>query len=215
VFCHAFQTGNVFAGPYMNTANLPVRAEIENLGAVAGSNQLKLTSLCVLQEGGPSIVVIQAYQFGADSGTTGKSVAAGVTVPLVSIRVKPTFAGLPNRSKINVEKIGGMGQINPFRWQLIYNGTLTGAAFADVDPSSGVQSDTTATAISGGTVLATGYCDSDTAPRSRRFSEEFLTRIPFTIDFDGVVGDVLTLVATGTPGTASVAWGNLNWSEVR
>jgi hypothetical protein len=211
IYCHQFQNSNALASVYMTTANLPVRYELTMTGATTAT---VMSQICqsVISEGG----------FESDRGLsfTANNGAASITVttrrPILSIRPKATFGGITNRGLIiptsaEVEVGSGDALI-----EVVYNGTLTGAVFASVDANSLTESDTTASAISGGTVVLSFYVSGGGATARNAVTNplgplagKLLT---ITLDAAGTTPDRFSIVVTSFTGsiTASGAFG---WSE--
>ena len=217
VFCHAMPLGNTLVGPYMNTACLPVRGEITNTGVAASATTMKKICISVVSEGGQEKPVL--LNFGASSGVAGVSVAA--RRPILSIRPKLLFAGQTNRGRIFLSDLVALSQgsggshppmYEPVLYEIIYNGTLTGASFSSVDPNSLVEKDTSATAISGGTTYKTGYLASDQITPI-----DPVCRYPFTLDITGTKQDIITLVITPFAAIqpAPAVTGSFTWEELR
>ena len=91
---------------------------------------------------------------------------------------------------------------------LILGGTLTGASFAAVDPGSEFELDTSATAISGGVVIASMLVGRDT---SRDIVGDILSNLDLNLASPGP----LSVVVTDEPGSRSVQVATtLNWLEL-
>ena len=99
-------------------------------------------------------------------------------------------------------------------WELVYNGTLTGASFSDADTTnSGTQKDVAATAISGGIIVDSGFI----APGKQgatSISNAMNNFYPFTLDINGANPNIYTLVITSFTGTANTS-GSMTWLERR
>jgi len=147
--CHTFNNANDIDKVYMRTAILPVRYEIENTAATATASTLTQICCSVISEGGYD-------QKSAPLWARRTSTLTGVTtsfVPIVSIRLKSTALGavvLPSSySAIPI------GSTLDYEIALIKNPTLTGASFSS--NSQNVEADTTATALTGGTIVDVQY----------------------------------------------------------
>lgn len=195
-YCHVMPLGNSLSGPFMNTACLPVRCEITNTGVAASATIMKEICISVVSEGGQEKPVL--LNFSASNDGTPLSVAA--RRPILSVRPKLLFAGQTNRARIFLSDLTILSQgsggshppvYQPVEYELIYNGVLTGATFASVDPNSGVEFDTAATAITGGTRYKTGYIASDQITPT-----DPICRYPFTLNFAGTIPDVISVVVT-------------------
>ena len=197
--CHEVYNDNTIVSPYTNTACLPMRAEIFNTGIVASASTLKWVCCSLVNEGSPEIAP-SYISFRADNGINFSPISSTLT-PILSIQPKLMFAGIANRVHMMLDKLGvaALGGSNIF-YQLVYNGTLTGASFQSVDPNSCINFDTSATSISGGTIVLSGYATS-----LSQMIEESLEKVvlPFTLDYNGVNPDTWTLVCQATPASTN------------
>ncbi len=155
-YCHQFVWANSAAatGPYMNTACLPLRWEIHNIGAAGGSTSMYAVCGAIISEGGNQAP--KALQHSTDNGITGKSCTTTLQ-PLLSISPVLTFNSIVNRAKYNAIDLNVLNtNNNAGRWVLLFNPSLAGTpAFAQVVPSSAMSVDVAATAIGGITISAT------------------------------------------------------------
>jgi hypothetical protein len=151
IVCHTFQNANVQTSVYMTTAILPVRYEIKNVSAGVGASMKHICSN-VVSEGG-----YEQYSPSHLARRTTKLSNIQLTFkPIVSIRLASTALGavvLPGRM-----------QVLPITSQsyevgLFFNSTLTGASWAAVSTDANVEMDTSATAMTGGTLVQTDYLD--------------------------------------------------------
>jgi len=213
-YCHQIQNANLITLPYMNTACLPVHWAIHNTGAASGATTMQANCASVIAEGGNDIP--SALPFSANNGTTTVSAASGARTPILSIQVKTTFNSITNRSKITPNELTlSITGANNILWELIYNGTLTGASFASVDANSGVNKDVAASAISGGTVVASGYASTSGGGAGRgALTVNFVSKIPFTLDAAGAVADIFTVCASGIGGSVPTV-AEISWTEER
>lgn len=151
---HIFYHSNVLTLPYMSTASLPLRLEITNTGATSGSSTLKQICSTVLSEGG--------YELRGSQQSIGTPVAspkdmptAGTFVPITSIRLKSTrLDAIVVPSSIDVL---GSGNNTRIKYKVVIGGTLTGASWVSGGTNSSVEYDLSATAITGGTDVLSGY----------------------------------------------------------
>ena len=152
IVCHTFTNANEIGSVYMTTAILPVRYEITNLSNAVTASMKHICST-VISEGG-----YEQYSPSHLARRTTKLATIGLTFkPVVSIRLAPTALGavvLPGRM-----------QLLPITSQnyevgLFLNGTLTGASWSAVPSDANVEMDTSATAITGGTLVQTDYVSS-------------------------------------------------------
>lgn len=205
-FVHSMPLSNSLTGPYMNTACLPVRAEITNTGVPASADTMKVICISVVSEGGQEKPLL--LNFGASTGAT----VASVTTrrPILSIRPKLLFAGQTNRTRIFLSDLVILSNQKDLEYELVYNGVLTGSVFSSVDSNSGVEKDTSATSIAGGTIYKTGYASTDEIAQVNP-----VCRYPFTLDITGTVQDIISVVATTVPSGATSTSAAFTWEELR
>ena len=210
-YAHEFLNANVRTVVYMTTAQLPVRYEIEATGAPAAANHLDQICCAVISEGGQDEST--GFPFAAIRPTLVS--VGGARVPIISIRPKLLFNGLTNRVQVIQRQIdtlfsgtNGIGYV-----EVIYNGTLTGAAFNSVGAQSVMEFDVAATAIAGGEVVRNFYTAS--TQQSKQVAETaILGRLPIALDTAGTVADRLTITASVISGTL-IGGGAFNWQEYR
>jgi hypothetical protein len=101
IVCHEFYNSNNLPTVYMSNPNLPVRCEVRNTGTQvgAGGSFIQICST-VMSEGGYTEA---GREF---SHTTNlRTVGIGTTVPIISIRLKNSFKGYPNRATVKLENV--------------------------------------------------------------------------------------------------------------
>jgi hypothetical protein len=209
-YAHAFHNANVISTIYMTTANLPIRYEIENTGTTAGTNTMLALCSTVVSEGG--FEYERAYKFAYGSGTS-----IGVTTrrPVMSIRPGLTFNSIAFRGQVIPEHLELTAANNSGYWELVLNGSLTGATFAIGAPTnSATEVDIAANAISGGTVIASGFVLSGSGSTRGMGTEQLSGRIVLGLDAVGTTADILSLVVTSFTGTCN-ATSALLWRELR
>ena len=193
IVCHTFHNANSLDKVYMTTATLPVRYEIKNTGSSEGT--LKQICSTVISEGGyqQKSKLIWARRTSAPTVTTS-------FYPLVSVRLKSSSSGaVVMPSAFNALPIGSNLD---YEIALIKNPTLTGASYTDL--STNLEYDTTATALSGGTIVDLTY----TAASNQGIANvsgvnEYNFDLQFGNAIDGT-SDVYTLAARTISGSNSV-----------
>jgi hypothetical protein len=152
IVCHTFNNANDIGSVYMTTAILPVRYEIKNLSNAVTASMKQICST-VISEGG-----YEQYSPSHLARRTTKLATIGLTFkPVVSIRLASTALGavvLPGRMQL----IPITGQ--NYEVGLFFNSTLTGASWSAVPTDANVEMDTSATAMTGGTLVQTDYVSS-------------------------------------------------------
>lgn len=200
-YAHEVNNLNALTSFALSTMSLPLRYEIENTGVTSGTNTMRASSCVIYNEDGGSVEI--GYQFTASMGTT----TLGVTTrrPVLSIQPKATFNSITNRGHVHLQKFAANAKTNDAFFELVRNGTLTGAAFASAGANSITNFDTTATAITGGDIIDSGHILSGTGSTSEGMAVGFLGRLALTNNFAGTTPDILTLVMTAMTGTATVS----------
>jgi hypothetical protein len=88
-----------------------------------------------------------------DNGTTTKTLSSTL-IPIISLRKKSENI----RSLVKLFKLHFAATNNhPFHWRLLHNTTLTSASWVQASSTSICEYDVSATALSGGEVLLSGY----------------------------------------------------------
>lgn len=187
---HCFRNSNTIDGPWCRSGALPIRGRIEADAAASGS--MRITCASVQSEGGFRVVGINAS---GDNGTTGRSIAATGTLPLVSVRVSSTSP------RVAFEPIGL--QVLPttpgdvvFRASLVVGGQLTNASWSAL--SNHTEIDTSATAITGGVEVWSGYGRASTQGIAQAVTEiaaDLRSDLLVGVDVAGVA-TALSLVVT-------------------
>ena len=206
ISCHTFNHANLVAYTYITTACLPVRYEITNRAATAGTSNLNQICSTVLSEGGYEPKEQLFCQLGPSAG---KSVTTTTAVPLISIRLAPgrlDAIAVLKQLNVAVQTNNDLAQ-----WTLILNGTLSGptswGAHAD---STNVQVDTGSDAISGGRIIEVGFAQTGSLNTSLQasFFEAQLGRNSFT-----GTSDIITLAASECSANP-VLFYSLAWAEL-
>lgn len=127
-YAHEVNNLNSASAFSIGTTSLPIRYEIENTGITSDTYTLGASSCVVYNEDGGSNEL--GYEFSASMGAT----TLGVTTrrPVFSIRPKATYNGLTNRGHVHLMKFDIIAKTNDCYYEIIRNGTLTGASFLPV-----------------------------------------------------------------------------------
>lgn len=209
---HIFHNDNVNLAPYMTTASLPIRYEIKNNGVVSGSSTLKQICSTVISEGG--------YQLAGTSRsannaiTTAKDLTtAGVTYPIISIRLKSTkLDAVAVVSGLSL--LGIVGNPSRIMWNIYTGATLTNASWVSADDDSAVEYDISASAMSGGTKRATGFIGvTNQSSAAIELSKDQLFK--YQLERDGLTSTpiIFTLAATAAS-NGDDAVGSIDWEEI-
>lgn len=150
-------------------------------------------------------IIPTTVTFAISTGAVPIVISTGVPTPLLSIQ--PNSASAAVVFLLTQLRILGMG--SAALWQLVLNGTLAGANFVSVDPSSGMTYDTAAVSIAGGRVVDSGYLNFG--------AEETSELLPFSFTAEGsppaAVGDIYTLVITQMGARPNSVSASFRWTE--
>lgn len=219
VYCHQFLNANSETSTYMTTANLPLRYELTALVGVAGTHTL--TQICgqISSEGGFDSEL--GIPFSASNGAT--TISVTTRRPVFSIRPRLTFNNITNRGSIAVDDASIYSDDVTAYWEIVYGGTLTGAAFADVDTTYSImEKDVAATAISGGVVVSSGFSPAAGAGANKtpgQTARRLLSKLPLSLNIAGAhptspLTDSLSIVVTSLGAATDIA-AELSWRELR
>lgn len=211
---HEFHNEQVLSVPYMQTATLPVRAEIvQTTTAAAATMHFKCAS--VMTEGG--VEDRAGYGFSRESGSI--TAASGARTHMLSLQPSLTFGGISNRTTVELDSIEMIVTgINPVLWELCIGDVITGTTtFIDVNStySSSQYNILGTTSGSPSIVVASGYV-SATASNKQAVTKSLVSRYPITLDAAGNARSMgrITLLVTGIGGS-SACRGVINWREIR
>lgn len=210
-YVHQFVHANIDTTVYMSTAQLPLRLETTAGVGFAGTNDFLGICGSVISEGGQDDNI--GFPFSVRN--TALRAVGGTPLPLLSIRPKATFNSLPNRVQViqRLFEIINQGSNSVVAYDVIYNGTLTGASWVDVDASSVIEYDLSATSIAGGIVVASGFIASTNQSKSS-VQTGITGRLPLSLDIAGANPTALTIRLTNITGTGSCV-GSYGWQEYR
>ncbi len=205
---HQVLNANNITLVYMATANLPMRCAITQVSSGVSAT-MKQICTSVIAEGG--VDSVSAYEFGISNGIT--TVAVTTRRPILSIQRAATFNGLVSRGAFNLQMFGAYAVTNDAYIELVYGGTLTGAAFSAVNSNSQFNKDTSATAITGGITISTLFANTGSGHTSGNvFNASTNLQYSMGLDVSGANAPVLSVVATSFNSTSNVS-AQLQWDE--
>lgn len=203
---HVTSAGNSLTEPILGSPHLPVRYEIENVGATSANSTMTKYGMHLGIDGSNEIDGFRrAFATGVITTNT------VTNLPLLSIRPKLTVNSINNHAFIRAISIGVASGTGGGNFKIIKNATLTTPSWTDVDADdvSVVQYDTTATSLTGGIVVGAGVIATNKGG-TEKF--DIRTRDPLTINDDGTTADTLTIAITTSDNSTSLA--SINWIEV-
>ena len=207
ILSHKFQNSNVRDSVWCSTPFLPIRMEIENVTGVAGTHYLYQGSNSLIQEGEPEKLGTLLSISNPITGTTLTN--ANTFYPVISLRLKTSAL----QAVMLLRSLQAVTNDNTnVYWRLYQNSTLTGASWTDhPDPNSFMQYDTTATALTGGTSLLSGFT---IAGGASLVDVDGKAALQIGRSGIGTISDTYTL-ACASPNVNKAALAVLNWIEQR
>jgi len=207
IVSHEFENSNVNDLVWCRSPFLPIRCEIENVTGVAGTHYLYQGSNSLIQEGEPEKLGTLLSISNPITGTTLTN--ANTFYPVISLRLKTSAL----QAVMLLRSLQAVTNDNTnVYWRLYQNSTLTGASWADhPDPNSFMQYDTTATALTGGTTLLSGFT---IAGGASLVDVDDKAALQIGRSGIGTISDTYTL-ACAAPNVNKAALAVLNWIEQR
>lgn len=210
VYCHQINAANINSHPFMRIPALPIRVELNNTAATASTTTLDV--VCFAYQKESSDTLISSYTFSASSVVTSKVPTNIALLPLLSIRPALTFNSMTNRVPIIPISTGVLTSQTNIYVAIYLNATLTAASFASVNSNSATEFDTSATALSGGTVIKEFYIPINNVVNITILPNDFPERLSLGLNIAANTQDVLTIAARSTGG-GSTTWAEISWQE--
>jgi hypothetical protein len=212
VHCHSFHHANRIASTYITTASLPLRYEITNKAATAGSRTMKQICSSVVSEGGYELRGLQ-QAVGTLIETPKVLTSKGVFYPVVTMRLKADKkdAIIILTALSVLAKSAGY-----YNWKVVASGVTSGGSgtWVSAGDDSAVQYKLDATAITGGRTLASGYfTTSNQGSTQVDILKEALFKFQLERDSLNNVLYELTLVVASDSDTVNV-YGSMDWEEI-
>lgn len=168
----------------------------------------------VKSEGGRNLRDMGGLPRSINNAGSAKTVSTTL-IPLLSIRSKSTFNSKPNLI-LSIPKAFSLNTDQPIRYALVADPTLTGASWADVNTSfSCVEYDVTASALSGGKVLDSGYIGTAGTAATRTGAGSGLLGKSLLWSRKGSPSGILTIAAIRNSGSDAAVFSQLSWEELR
>jgi len=185
--------------------------------AANASATMKAICCTAKSEGGPQLFNMPGLPRSINSGITPVTVST-TKIPLLSIRPKTTFQTYANLI-ISLIKGFNIQTDDPIRVDIVHNGALTGASWADVDSTeSSMEYDVTASAITGGHVVHSEYIyASSTGPATRQYQQSISGLLGKTVLWDrkSTETGILSITAIRTSASDASVLSSLQWEEIR
>jgi hypothetical protein len=207
ITAHTFLNANNLDTVYMQTANLPIRYEIETTDTIGGTATLQQVCSTTMIEGGYAPSGIQ-QMIGTTSLGGVNLTNANTLYNLATIRLK---SSRPYAVIVSQGFDASAVSNSDFEIQLLLNATPS-TAFSYTSYSDNVEYDITGTkTITGGTIIGKAYL-SGKASNSIQFGDGFNFDYQLGQTIAGV-SDTLTLAAKGASANDDVL-GNLKWVDL-
>jgi hypothetical protein len=194
VFHHANKESTAFSDstkPYMTTACLPVRSELENTSTTDQQSSLRIICTTVISEGGYDIHG-REFSIGYSTIDAPKTLPEKNTLyPVIALRLKSTRLNaivIPTQISM-VAPVAG-----DYRWALISNPTVTGGnSWVDAGNTSSVEYKLDGTnAITDGIIMKSGYFTATTLSSAATSLAD--SRFKFQLERDSFTGNAYPMV---------------------
>jgi hypothetical protein len=207
IICHTFNNANNISTVYMTTAILPVRYEITNTAATAAASSMRQICSTVISDGGYEQTSIE--HMARRTSVPGGNFITTAFYPLASIRLASTAL---NAVVIPVSYDFLPTTVDNYEVALIKNTTLTGASWTASASDANVEVDYTATATSGGTIVASGYTSGKSGRIPLNSTATYNWDLQLGTSLAGV-SDTYTLCARTLTGAGN-GWGALAFYDL-
>jgi len=209
IVCHTFNNANSLNTVYMQTANLPIRYEIEATGTLSGSAVLQqICSTCMI-EGGYSPEGRRKMIGTAALGSPSTLTTGDTWYSIAAIRIKssrPYAVIVPTGYDVSALTNAD------YECGLFYGVTLASGSYSYTSFDDNIEYDLTTRALSAtGTRIAGNYLSGKAAPTITLAGD-----IPFANQLGQTIGgtsDILTLAARGKSNNNEIA-GLIKWFDL-
>lgn len=220
VICHVFDHTNTYDVAYMQNPNLPIRCEIRNSVNTVVASAMEQICATAISEGGYT----EAGRAFSISNESFRSLTSGSTLPVLAIRLKNNINGLPNRSFVRIQEAATFTDQQTIRYTLrkLPSGSAltTGSAWVSVDPQSTVEYNDSATAVTDGQILLTGFVGANSLNVNQANplvqnqagvsnKQNFIAQ-----NYDSNNSEVYVLVAKNMTANTTNVGGTMLWSEI-
>lgn len=222
-YVHEFVHANVTTDVYMKTANLPLRYEVFNSGGAGSLITMSCVCCAVESEGGAQDEGGYWFSCGTKGLPSGTLANSATLVPILTIRLRDTFAGLTYRGHVHFLNMDLLTKSSDIYYEWLWNvsaltsgggavNELTAGTWTNVDTTySGVEYNTAATAVSGGVVIAAGYGLSGAGSQAELSRVGVQQGLMLARTYANT-RDTMTLAARGIGGNAT-AYATVNFQE--
>lgn len=210
-YVHEFKAANILSTTYMARGSLPVRTEITNTGVAGSTISMKVGCVAVSTEGS------SIDPLGIRLSANNSAIPTSVTTrrPVLSLRCRTLMNSLQVRGHLHMLLSSATVGSGTALMELVFNGTLTDASpnWTDVNTTYSIaQFNTSATAITGGVTLQSGYVSGGSTGARGTGESVQMGLPPVSNDIAGTTSDILSIVATASSGAVLVN-ASMEWLE--
>jgi hypothetical protein len=211
IHCHTWNHANMLDVPYMTTACLPVRCEIQNTADTSNSSALRVICSTVISEGG--------YELSGRPRTAGQlpnvaynMASTGTYYPVVALRLKSERSDAIVVPK-NISMMAKTGNGTTQKWALVAGANVTGGTWVSAGDDSSVQYNITGSSMSGGTHLKSGFVYQAQQGTGAASLED--GKFMFQLERNNFTGSNTTFILAVTPGSnGDTCVGSIDWEEI-
>jgi hypothetical protein len=208
--CHTFQHANIVAGPYMATACLPVRLEIENTSTTLSSSKLKQICSTVISEGGYSLTGAP-YSSGINLGSEKDLTSADTYYPVLAIRLRNDRRdAIVIPTGVSIQGISAGGS-NIIAYRIYDNATITGGTWSNVDSASNVSINKAPTSFTGGKIISQGFLSISNQASGSVDLRGDLFKFQLKRNFDSCES---FMIVAGSSGSGDDVIAAIDWEEI-
>jgi hypothetical protein len=208
---HINMNANSNEGPYMATANLPVRYDIENTGAVSTTSNLIAICQTVQSEGGEDPPTAENAAINSDFITTTNN----DEIPILSIRCKTALNGIRSKIETIPSFLTLATETRAMLFRIRKNGTLTSPTWQEADDThSSIEWDENASAITDGRILGAKVLAADESG-DFDLSKIFDANKEYLSYNNNDLQEILTITMQRTANQNGGGLASLNWGEIR
>lgn len=211
---HEFLCANVLTGPYMQTASLPVKAEIIAPAGLASKATAFFKCVAVCSEAGFDVGL------GRNFSTEATVLAAsGARTHIISLRPQLTFNGFTTRGVWVPETVEILAGTNPVKVEIVIGASFTLApTFAPISQYSFFEAGTGGTFnnLTSGIVLDAFYISGGGGVNRQTSARDIVTAYPISLNRAGLQRPLgtISVLLTGIGGTSDCRC-TINWQELR
>lgn len=211
IHCHSFHHSNILTSPYMGTACLPVRAEIQNTANTGNSSNLRIVCTSVISEGG--------YELRGRPRTIGQSANAGYDLasadtwyPVACIRLKSDrLDAIVIPKDIHIGAASASGSV--IKYKVVVGANVSGGQWISAGDDSSVQYNINAASFTGGTDFVSGFVTVTNQASSPVTLGDSIFKYQLERNtFNGT--NTIFMIATQTSKAGDDVFAAIDWEEV-